>query len=790
MKKTIVPFCLFFAGMLSAQEATDSISSKYINEVEIIGTKPVIATRSEYVGKLPLRNLENAQVYTGITSTLITQQKIYNMDDVVRNAPGISKGSDGWAGSIMYGGATYVSRGFSTEIKALNGLANNITMPSDVQNVSAIEVIKGPSATLFGSIITSYGGLINRVTKKPYADYSLGVDASAGSFGFSRIGIDANLPVNKNKTLLSRTNIAVSKQGSFTDNGGYTKNLLIAPSFAYQLNDKVKISLASEFNAIEVGGMGSRTMFTLTPNAVKQYVAQILQGAGTPAAYINSIVGKMPTTIQEGFGTENIKDFGFDRNTSFYNKNLVSSGQTMSLNATVEYKISDKWKSATSTLYSSGNDNGYEVRMILLPNVVKGVIGALLSGNFANIDYGTPEADYMGRTTRKFETSVNTHQIQQNFVGDFKIGGKRNRMVIGLDYYYHNNQSYWRTFQSNKYGSLFGYAYPGIFDVVALQGKNPNYYNFEKNNIDYLFETAQTDANKKPFGGITSIYSTYVNDVLNISNRLLVNAGALVDRFIAKGIYDGTTNSYSGGYNQNAVSPKFGIVYQPILNTLSLFANYQTGFTNRNGTDKNNKLFKPEHSFQFETGLKYALFDGNFTGTLSVYDIRVKDIVRNDPENIDFNMQDGTQKSRGFEAEILGNPFPNFNVMFGYAYNDSKYEKADESVNGLRPTTAGAKNQFNVWLHYHFETYNFLNNFSIGAGGNYVGKTYAMNQAPDGAFVVPAYTLVNAKISYDKSSYSFTLRANNLLNLDIWAGNAGIFPQMPRQIVGSVALKF
>jgi iron complex outermembrane receptor protein len=65
-----------------------------------------------------------------------------------------------------------------------------------------------------------------------------------------------------------------------------------------------------------------------------------------------------------------------------------------------------------------------------------------------------------------------------------------------------------------------------------------------------------------------------------------------------------------------------------------------------------------------------------------------------------------------------------------------------------------------------------------------------MNQAPDGAFIVPAYTLVNAKISYDKPSYSFALRANNLLNLDIWAGNAGIFPQMPRQIVGSVALKF
>lgn len=788
MKKILIP-CILLSGLYYGQEKTsDSIKSAHIDEVEIIGTKSVIADKSETVGRLPLKNLENSQVYTGITSRLITQQKIYNLDDVVRNAPGISKGTEGWAGNTIYGGTEYTSRGFPTQVKVLNGLANNIAAVSDIQNVSKIEVIKGPSATLFGSIITSYGGLINRVTKKPYEEQSLSVDMSAGGFNFGRVAIDANLPVNKDKTLLSRTNIAYNNQGTFTDNGGYTQNIFVAPSFSYQLNDRIKIDLNTEFNAQKVSGMGSNVMFTLTPAVLKQYVGKLLKDNGASPAYISAVVSKMPTTIQEGFGTNNVADFNLNRKISYYDKNLVSRASTLNLNGNVEYKISNQWKSITSIKFTQGSDDGYETRMILLPNVVKGVVAGLLSGNLAGIDYGTPGADYMARMSRKFEDTFDSHQVQQNISGDFKIGEMRNRIVIGIDYYHQNIKSSWRNFQSNKYGSLFGYAFQNIFDTVNINEPNANYYNFEKNRLDGLYQTSQIGTTD--YGGITNIYSTYVNDVLNITDHLLVNAGLRFDRFNAKGIFDGTTNKYKDAYNQSAFSPRFGIVYQPVLNKIAIFGNYQTGFSNVSGTDVSGNVFRPEHSYQFETGVKYAFFNGNFTGTLSYYNITVEDKVRQNPNNALFNIQDGSQKSSGFEAEVLGNVTKNLNVMLGYAYNDSVYEKADSSVNGLRPVSAGAKNQANIWVHYHFDTNNFIKNFSVGAGANYVGETYVMNQYSDGALISPAYTLVNAKISYDRPSYSFTLRMNNLTNENIWTGYTTVYPQMPRQVVGSVALKF
>lgn len=760
---------------------TTGTAAHTLDEVTIIGVKPVIANKSDYVGKMPLKSLENAQVYTGITSTLITQQKIYNLDDVVRNAPGISKSSNGWPGSALYGDATYISRGFSTQIRALNGLACNIVMPADVQNVSKIEVIKGPSATLFGSIISSYGGLVNRVKKKPYEDYSVGVDVAAGSYNFQRIGIDANIPVNKEHTFLSRTNIALSNQGTFTDNGGYQRNILLAPSFTYKLSDKVKIDLATEMYNTQSAGESMGVLFTLLPSAIKQYTAQILQSMGLPSSNINSIVSKIPSTVKGAFGTENVNEMGLDRSRSFMNKNLVSGSQSLNVNATVEYKISRQWKSLSSALFASGSDDGYEGRFVILPNVVQALLTSLPTGN---ISYGIPGTDYMGRMSRRFESSVNTSQLQQNFIGDFNIGNMRNRMVIGLDYYYYNSNSTWRNFT----GTLFTVPYEGFFDVVKLKGKADNYYDFEKNKLDYLFQIKQATAT--PFGSKNNVYSTYVNDVLNVTDRLLLNAGVRFDRFVTKGSYDGTTNTWNDGYRQNAVSPKFGLLYQPVKNKMALFANYQTGFTNENGVDKNNKPFRPEQSYQWETGLKYTLLNGTFTGTLSYYNITVNDIVRLDPDNIFFSKQDGTQKSKGLEAEILGNPLPNLNVMVGYAYNQSKYKKADSTVNGLRPAGAGPVHQFNIWLHYHFTANTFLKNVSVGAGGNYVGQTYVMNQHPDGAFITPAYTLLNAKISYDRDNYAFTLRANNLLDENIWTGVNSIRPQMPRQLIGSVAVKF
>ncbi|MFX5574575.1 hypothetical protein ABTD77_19235, partial [Acinetobacter baumannii] len=92
-----------------------------------------------------------------------------------------------------------------------------------------IEVIKGPSATLFGSTLTSYGGLINRVTKKPYASFGGEINYASGSYGYNRVAADINTPLDSAKNVLLRVNTAYRYEGSFQDNG-FERGLVIAPS--------------------------------------------------------------------------------------------------------------------------------------------------------------------------------------------------------------------------------------------------------------------------------------------------------------------------------------------------------------------------------------------------------------------------------------------------------------------------------------------------------------------------------------------------------------------------------
>src|SRR5690606_1492116 len=103
-------------------------------------------------------------------------------------------------------GAGYYSlRGFAVQPTMVNGLPGLTNGSLDPANIDAIEVIKGPSGTLFGSSLISYGGLINVVTKKPYHDRFGGeVAYTLGSFGLNRVTADVNVPLQSNDDIAFR----------------------------------------------------------------------------------------------------------------------------------------------------------------------------------------------------------------------------------------------------------------------------------------------------------------------------------------------------------------------------------------------------------------------------------------------------------------------------------------------------------------------------------------------------------------------------------------------------------
>ncbi|HEX7869347.1 MAG TPA: TonB-dependent receptor plug domain-containing protein, partial [Chryseobacterium sp.] len=128
-----------------------TISNKQLKEVIITNDRgKAFPKQSVYVSKMPLKNIENPQVYNVVSSEIMKEQAITNYEDALKNVPGIQKLWES-TGSAGGGGSFYTLRGFATQANIVNGLPGLTNGSLDPANIERIEVIKGPSGTLFGS---------------------------------------------------------------------------------------------------------------------------------------------------------------------------------------------------------------------------------------------------------------------------------------------------------------------------------------------------------------------------------------------------------------------------------------------------------------------------------------------------------------------------------------------------------------------------------------------------------------------------------------------------------------
>lgn len=735
-------------GQELKQDATINVNSEELSEVLINGGRKNHFAKKEnvQVSRLPLKNLENPQVYTTISSELLKEQVVTNIDDALKNAPGIQplwtstgRGSDG--------AGYFALRGFSVQPRALNGLPGISNGSLDPANIEKIEVIKGPSGTLFGNTITSYGGLINITTKTPYDHFGGEINYTTGSYGLNRVTADVNTPLNEDKTVNFRINTAYHNENSFQD-AGFRKAIFVAPSLSYKASEKLSFLFNTEFLSNEAT---NATMLFLTRS--------------------------FPLRVH------NMDELGYNNKRSYTSNQLSIKTPSFNLQGQMFYKINDSWTSQTAVSKTSAKSEGYysylfdNTDLRLANSTVRkyeGIDNGLVFERFIN---------YQNSTTLATD-------IQQNFIGDFKIGNMRNRLVAGLDYFN-------RQIIDNGTGYIQnGAVYIGednlqTVNEVIFKITNPAQYirtgdngKLSKNATDALLAGATVNNSKTK----QEVYSAYVSNVINFLPSLSAMASLRVDRFM---------NAQNGTYNQTALSPKFGVVFQPILDKVSLFANYMNGFTNVapaediNGTTRTPRVFNPEHADQLEFGTKLNLFEDKLYATFNYYKIKVTDRVyniRNSATDITY-YQNGAQKNEGFEAEIIANPIPGFNIVAGYSYVDANVTKGDINTIGYRPTSAGAYNTANLWASYRFQE-NALKGFGLGFGGNYSGENKITNGLVTGTFTIPEYTVLNSSIFYGNEKFTLTLKIDNIANVDTYDGWSTIHPRNMRSASASFSYKF
>jgi len=709
-------------------------SAATLNEVVVnrAGVNPYTRRKSMFVSKLALTNLENPQVYTTITKEVLKDQVVTNFNDALKNSSGLDRL---WSATGRSGdGSAYFSlRGFATQPTLINGIAALTNGDLDPANIEQVEVVKGPSGTLYGGALVNFGGLINIVTKRPLDTIGGEVSYTLGNYAQHRITLDAYGPLNQQKNVLARVNAAYHKQNSFQD-AGFRESFFVAPSLEYRANKRLTLNLDAEVYHYE----GTNPLMIFLNRA-------------------RPLIANTPDELQ------------FDYHRSYTHDDVTFKTPTMNLRGQALYKISDRWTSRTQVNYNRRKTDGY-YQYVMYTDVDNEATKSIANDTV------------LSRYVTKQDAVSEVINIQQNFNGDFFIGGLHNRLVVGLDYLRqvnHNNNAPYI-----------------VFDRLNTSIDDPDYYLYNKEAID-----EKLAANTSPYTynrATSNVYGAYISDVLNITDRLIAMASVRIDRFESGGTKNLTNNKITGDYGQTAVSPKFGVVYQLLPDQISIFANYMNGF--RNVAPVTQPLpdipntFKPQQANQFEGGVKLDVLDNRLSFTASYYDISVSNmtrsesIVRNDT-TYNITVQNGTQLSRGFEFDLTARPLDGLNIVLGYSNNSSKMTKSSASIDGRRPVSAGPKHLYNYWASYRFRQ-GVLENVGLGFGGNSASENLITNDARTGVFTLPAYTVLNATLFYDHPKFRIGVKVDNLTDEQYFRGWTTVEPQMPRSFLANLTYKF
>lgn len=726
MKKLIVSAVVLTSTFAFAQE-NDTINKS--KDIEGVIIDAFIKKDSDYSNKMPLKAIEDPQVLSSISYGAIENQLIYTVDDAYRNITGLQKmwNATSRAGD---GGSFVILRGFVSSGSMRNGLVAPVTTTVDAINLEKLEILKGPSGTLYGSNVASYGGLVNRVTKKPYGTLGGNVSITGGGYNTYRAQADVNAPLTTDKKLLLRVNTAYTNSGTFQKSDAKNTYFAFTPSLTYNATDKLQFNV--EYEMFNNRAIGEQLFFYLSP---------------------------APGMLN---GIDNMKDLekaGLNYKQSFIGDGLYTTARVNNLFGQINYKINDHIKSSTNINNSHSYSDGFG------PYFGTGMVDNQLF--IQRFDQGT-------RDSKK-----SWFQVQQNFNFDYTFSnGMRNRTVAGFDYL------------KTKDRSRFIYLAAGAFDTVPANGYD--YSGFNGDAMGALYNDPANLSNYDIDSDLNT-FSGYVSNVFTPVAGLNVVLGLRYENNDFKGgkVWINETDPYNqsawspkAGLVYEIVKDKFSVFgnYQNSFKSNGYYTFNAAGET---------ALSDPERANQFEGGFKTNLINGKINATVSYYDITAKNylVTTGYFGNIAIQNQTGEINSKGVELEVNAYLVKGFSLIAGLAYNDTK----DKST-GFRPSTAGSKWLANFNASYQFLDGSLKGlGFGVGgnyASDNKVLNQFNTTTNVQDTFTLNSFFVLNANAYYDTKKFRIGVKVDNFTNQHYWIGYSTANPQSLINALGSITYKF
>lgn len=357
----------------------------------------------------------------------------------------------------------------------------------------------------------------------------------------------------------------------------------------------------------------------------------------------------------------------------------------------------------------------------------------------------TPLSATNGAAFFNFDSITNYYSWSfQNYLrAKFEIGGAKNTVIAGWDFNRYNQ------YQADTTTSKF-ISVPNVFGPPSLPSSDTG-------NVAPTFASRYTET------------GLYLQDQFSYRN-FHVLASVRRDTYLTSSA-GGTP---SPGNHQNAYSPSLGLLYE-LTSEISAYASYNRGFRPGTSPQFGGGILPPQISEQVEVGMKFNLLDDKLAITTSAYRTSFSNYNVADPLHRGFYLPAGGAVSRGFEAEINGQPLPGVNLVGTYTYNDF-VQPAGVKIGVNLP-----KNSASLWATYNFQT-EALQGFGVGAGlffasGQYIGS--------GSAYRIPSQVETDLGVFYRKKGYGLNLSIKNVFNRKLYYSSTtpALIPMGPERTV-------
>ncbi|MBC7368071.1 MAG: TonB-dependent receptor [Undibacterium sp.] len=715
------------------------------------------------------------------------------------------------------GGGSLV-RGFSAAIRRNGENFGDHGGIAAVETIEQTEVVKGPSAVLYGA--SQPGGVINYVTKIPKFKRETTVTAQLHSLGGYTGMVDTTGPIGPagrtdGPMAAYRFVVVDEDRSEYQDNSDFFKRRVFFGKILVRPTSWLSLTLEAEDNRLKAAFFNS------------QLPLQSEYTASRSAPYSATVPN--PALVREPFYLP--VSWTYQDNDTF----RTDLGQIYQGTVTLDKDFGQAGRWALRSFYSLSQFDTVR-NLVDIPNTAypKPVTAADL-GKVVNRDQTVSAADvaanrlWLAQRSLRLINDVGARSArnQVDLTGQFATGPVKHTFLAGTELSL-GQKSRYALYGNGAPGGTTRYAYEGaVGSKWATWVDAPDYRGIP---IDWSdIKTAanptgavrlQAPAASVPLDNIRfnvpwvskKPTSYYFFDALSLlEDRLQISAGLRHDAVTQ--LYRDATSSIQKA-TASQWTKRVGTVYK-IRPWIHVYALYNESF-NPNATGALNAwqtALAPQDGKQKEAGVRLNLFADRLALDASYFDITNKNVYQSDPfGKLPTRFPAGTDLSaipdtvlwpttpglenKGFDLDAKLRVTANTQLFASYTHNDMVATGTLTQALALgRPTYSVnnvPKNQFSLWSKWTPPT-GWLRAFNFNLGYRYVGERPGGPVGNVAQINLSGYGLADAAIGYHYQRWTVNFTVRNVFDkyaFRLASGADRIYPEKPRHAILSVTTHF